>query len=89
MYCLTKLFFYWVCVLAIGAASLTTFGAQVPPLWCLPVPPVMVSPFGQAMADAVAKLNTIINTIDNYFFMISSLYFKFKFFKMYHFEPES
>ena len=59
--------------LAAGFAttSLAAFGAHVPPLWCLPVPPVMVSPFGQAIAE-VAKPNATIKIKADNFFMCNS-----------------
>jgi len=63
-------FFAGAGALAVDAVLLTTFGAHVPPLWCFPVPPVKVSPFGQAIADAVAKPNATTKINDNNFFMI-------------------
>ena len=52
------------------AGTEAPLGLHLPPLWCLPTPPVNVEPFGQAIADTDAQPNATAKMTEIIFFMI-------------------
>ena len=52
------------------AGTEAPLGLHLPPLWCLPRPPVNDEPFGQAIADTDAQPKTTAKATEIIFFMI-------------------